>query len=392
MKHSSLQDAYAGQFYQEKPSLNTNTALNFVLSRPVGIQTYSEAIVEQEIQFPDVSFYQEEINYPIMRLNTDTIIIRIGQNLWPDDQFERNYLEAKKQGMRVGGYWFYDDRVSPREQAELLVALCEGKTFELEIYIDWENSYGGAFGGLRNVVAMMELVEMAIQMNIFIAKDVGMYTGYYFFRGNSNPITNTSQYAYLKNKPLWLAWYTDNPTNVLIPAPWIKLTLWQWGTPTWNWGQATREIDMNWWNGSRQEFEERYGESGEVPMADYMELKSNTSVGRSVREAVAYPQVPHIFGSRKDTLLASEVAKALPDGKYVYTSDVWVSGTVQARTGDIWWEIYEIRGEPATGWIAEKHLGQVLLTVTPKTESTPAPSHIVEVFIDGELVYRKELV
>ena len=360
-------DAFAGEFYQKSPSLNLNTVLNYFLTRPVTLR--STAIIQQEVMFPDVSFYQEEIQYKIMCLQTKAIIIRAGQNLWVDDQFERNYLEAKKCGMKVGVYWFYDGRISPSDQARLLVTILLGKKLELEVYIDWERNYGGGHEGLKNVVAMMELVENA-GLDI---KGVGLYTGYYFFRGNSNPVTNASQYEYLKRHPLWLAWYTLNPADVLIPAPWSKLTLWQWGTPVWDWGQATKEIDMNWFNGTKQEFESAYGETtGEPPMTDYVKLESNTSVGRTIRQQTAYPVVPHIMGSSIGSLISGKIAKALPNGKYVYASDIIYQGVKRAQQGDVWWKVYEVDGQAMDGWVAEKHMGQTLLIVT-ELDTTPEP-------------------
>lgn len=374
-------DAYAGQFYQDKPSLNANTVFNYFLTDPV--EFHPTAIITRVVQFPDVSFYQGEIHYSIMRTETDTIILRIGQNLWEDDQFRRNYTEAKQNGMRVGGYWFYDDRISPREQAERLVAICEGKTFELEIYIDWETSYGGEFKGLRNVVAMMELVEMAIRVNIFKAKGVGLYTGYYFFRGNSNSVANASQYAYLKSKPLWLAWYTTNPADVLIPAPWSDLTLWQFGTPAVNWGQETKEIDMNFFNGTRLEFELRYGEAGEIPMTDHVELTPNSNTNRTIRRPVAYPQVPHIIGTGFGSLLAGTTIETGVSDHYVYTSNVTYNGIVQAFAGDKWWKVL-YNGE--VGWIAEIHKGDRYLNVTVVSDTPPTlPTLLIDVADDAGL-------
>lgn len=124
-------------------------------------------------------------------------------------------------------------------------------------------------------------------------------------------------------------------------------------------------------------------------MADYVELKSNTSLSRSVREETAYPQVPHVLGTKITDLLAGKIAKALPADKYIYLQDVLVAGIVRAKMGDAWWKVYEYDGAPITGWVAERHLGQVLLTVTPITE--PLTSHVVEVYVDGVLEFRKEL-
>jgi GH25 family lysozyme M1 (1,4-beta-N-acetylmuramidase) len=382
-------DAYAGEFYQGEPSQNTNTLLNAVLTRPVKLGSILGAVVTQEIQFPDVSFYQEEIDYSTMRLNTDTIILRIGQNLWPDDQFERNYLEAKKSGMRIGGYWFYDGRISPLKQAELLVNLCAGKTFEMEIFIDWERSYGGGHEGLKNVVAMMELLDAAINMGALKARGTGMYTGYYFFRGNSNSVLNASQYNYLKNRPLWLAWYSNNPNDVLIPAPWTKLDLWQWGTPAWNWGQATKEIDMNWFNGTKTDFQNRYGIIGEQPpMSDQVKLSSTTTANRSLRRPVAYPQVPHIAGTYYGNLTNGTIVGA--SDFYTYASNIrYVSGTAiyEAFAGDKWWKVTLSDGSFV--WVAEIHKGEKLLNVevVPDPEPTPTlPTLLIDVK-DSEGLY-----
>lgn len=370
-----------GQFLKDykPPPVSLNATLNNLLTRPVTF--YPSAIITQEVNFPDVSFYQEEIDFSIMSQYTKAIILRIGQGEWIDEQFERNYREAKRYGLLVGGYWFFDGRTSPGKQADILTTMLRGKKLELEVYVDWERNYGGGHEGLGNVVAMMQSVESK-GLDI---KDVGLYTGYYFFRANSNPITNASHYNYLKNKRLWLAWYTGNPADVLIPAPWNRLHLWQWGTPVLNWGQKTKEIDMNTFNGTRKEFEDLYGvnspEEPEEPM-NYVELKSNTSVGRSVREQTNYPQVPHIIGTKVGTLLAGQVAKALPEDKYTYTSNAIYNGSVYAQTGDVWWKVYEVNGSAVENvWIAERHMGQSLLVVTPKSdEPAPAlPTLIVEV-------------
>ena len=185
-------------------------------------------------------------------------IFRAGQNVWVDTQFERNRSEAVRLGMNWGLYWFYDDRVSPGAQADALYALFSNDQARptMEVWCDWETSYGGRYGGLANVVAFMQRVEALMPW----AK-VGMYTGYYWWMERTNAILNAAHFYYLKNKPLWLAWYVDNPAFVKIPRPWNVLTLWQYGTPVRGaeFGVKTAEIDMNWFNGTAEEFNQRYG-------------------------------------------------------------------------------------------------------------------------------------
>src|SRR5688572_30439828 len=230
-----------------------NTAINYALTRPVKAFPASAVIVTEK-DIPDVSFWQGEIDYIIMSSKTDALIMRSGQRDWVDRQFGNNYSRSKSKGMIRGIYDFYDDTVSPRTHVDRIVNQIGTDLPEMEMYIDWERSYGGQFSGLQNVVATMQSLEDRLGVT------AGMYTGYYWFRAKSNPITHASQYNYLKNKPLWLAWYTNNPVDVLIPAPWTHLTLWQYGTPAEDYGQdGTIEIDKNFFNGTLRSFYDRYG-------------------------------------------------------------------------------------------------------------------------------------
>ena len=209
----------------------------------------------KQIEFPDISFYQREVDFSKMGR---TAIFRAGQNVWVDTQFERNRSEAVRLGMNWGLYWFYDDRVSPGAQANALYALFSNGQARptMEVWCDWETSYGGRYGSLANVVAFMQRVETLMPW----AK-VGMYTGYYWWMERTSPLLNAVHFYYLKNKPLWLAWYVDNPAFVKIPRPWNVLTLWQYGTPVRGaeFGVKTTEIDMNWFNGTVDQFNQRYG-------------------------------------------------------------------------------------------------------------------------------------
>lgn len=233
------------------PTPNLNRLINDLVTKPRYAFPGLSALILQQKKFPDLSFYQGVINFQFLRQKTDTAVFRAGQNLWVDTQFVTNYAKAKAQGMLRGVYWFYDDRVSPGAQAEKLCELIKDDLPEMEVWADWERSYGGKFGGLKNVVAFMEAIERTLPVK------VGMYTGYWWFVENSNALRNASQYNYLKNKPLWLAWYAA-ASAVKVPAPWTKLDLWQYGTPDEYWGQVSIEIDMNFYNGTIAEFYQRY--------------------------------------------------------------------------------------------------------------------------------------
>jgi len=247
-----FRENFAGQFLTKDKILSR---LSPLYKRPS-----TRAIIEQQVLFSDVSFYQGIINWDIMATKSPAVIIRAGQNTWVDTKFSRNYSEAKRVGMKRGVYWFYDSRIHPITQANILIGLLRDDLPEMEIFCDWEYDYGGSYLDLSHAVDFMQHVESNLA-NV----RVGMYTGFYFFKDHSSPTNHATEYDYLKNKPLWLAWYTTNPAYVQIPLPWTRLTHWQWTSSGdgKGWGTETNGLDLNWFNGTITEFNQRY--SGVTP-------------------------------------------------------------------------------------------------------------------------------
>lgn len=241
-------------------SLNRTVNRLFAPSARSAFPDMESAVIIQAKKIPDVSFWQGLIDWNTMRGKTDAVIIRAGQNLWEDIKWWDNWSAAKARGMLRGAYWFYDDRVDPGRQAGKFDSLLANDRPEMEVIVDWEISFGGNFRGLPNVVSMMERMES-------YGYKVAMYTGYWWFREHSNAITNKSQYAYLKARPLHLAWYTEDAREVLIPNPWLELWLWQFGTPAEGpaHGAPSAEIDMNFVNMTTEQFYNRYGEHTPPP-------------------------------------------------------------------------------------------------------------------------------
>lgn len=212
-------------------------------------------IITQQVQFPDVSFWQGVIDWGKMG---GAAIIRAGQGDFVDVKFEANRAGAIANKCTWGVYWFYDDRVSPSKQAQRLASLFADQAArpQMEVWCDWENTYNGQYKGIENVVAFMQAVEGLLPW-----ARVGIYTGYYWFMQNTDLVKHANHLLYLKKRPLWLAWYVDNPATVIVPRPWEAVTVWQYGTPALgaDHGVNSIEIDMNWFNGTQQEFSLRYG-------------------------------------------------------------------------------------------------------------------------------------
>lgn len=349
-----------GEHLQIPPRPTIHTAVNYLLTAPTRA-FFEGAVILREKDFPDVSLYQLEIDYTVMSSKTDALIIRTGQNLWRDPQFENNYTRSKEKGMFRGIYDFYDDRIDTGRQADRIVAQLGSDVPEMEVYIDWERSYGGSHGGLRNVVSLMQAIETRLpQVNC------GLYTGYYWFRANSNPIANASQYAYLKTRPLWLAWYTNNPADVLIPAPWTHLTLWQYGTPAEDYGQKSIEIDKNYFNGTIREFYERYSVVPPVPPGGKMYFKV-ISASSNIRSSAGVTADNDLGDGNEFNLISNDI---------VETDDIPVTVTgVTWRRIRRWWRSNVERPLPTspTGehWGAEKSTSAVWFI---STIFTPPPS------------------
>jgi GH25 family lysozyme M1 (1,4-beta-N-acetylmuramidase) len=219
-------------------------------------------------KLPDFSFWQDNpdtpngINFSLVRNNTKGVIIRAGQNLWPDNEFSISWKNAKKVGLLRGSYWFYDSTANPKRQAEKYAEVLGDDPGEMELWCDFEDRYGGEYGGWRNWHDFMERLKVLLP-----GKQLGVYTGYYYWQEFAAGVKYFSQY------PLWIAWY--NQAEPLIPPIWKTWTYWQYTDdyPSDGWGAESNEIDMNYFNGTEEDFLKRYGEVP-TPIEDsYMTAK-----------------------------------------------------------------------------------------------------------------------
>lgn len=213
-------------------------------------------------QLPDYSFYQygwnqtiteieRYIDFHALRQKTRGVILRAGQNLWRDKAFDVSWRNAKEAGLLRGSYWFYDSRANPKRQAEKWVETLGDDPGEMELWCDFEEQYGGAFGGWKHWYDFMENLRLLLPN-----KKLGVYTGYYYWQEFAAGVDYFGQY------PLWIAWYNTTPPKV--PSIWDKWTYWQFTDdhPAAGWGAQSNEIDMNYFAGSEADFLARYGVGG----------------------------------------------------------------------------------------------------------------------------------
>lgn len=151
----------------------------------------------------DVSEWQGTIDFAkVKKDGVSCVILRAGfgrESSQEDSTFEANYKKAKAAGLKVGAYWYsYADSVADaKKEAVACLAVLKGKTFELPVFYDMEDSSQTGFGKTT-------LTSMAVAF--CDAVKAGDFTpGVY---ANLNWFTNYLDYKSLKSKYfIWLAQY-----------------------------------------------------------------------------------------------------------------------------------------------------------------------------------------
>jgi lysozyme len=226
-------------------------------------------VSDEKLKLPDVSFWQDDpttadpINFGLMSTKTPAAIIRAGQGTVKDRVFDTSWKNAKLAGMRRGSYWFYDSRVHPQRQAEKYAEVLGDDTGEMEAWCDFEDRYGGPYGGWEKWYVFMANLEQLLP-----EKKLGVYTGYYYWNEFAHDVKWFGKF------PLWIAWY-NYPYQPLVPSVWKTWDYWQYTDdyPSYGWGVQSKEIDMNFFNGTAEEFFARYHIQGETNKATELVAK-----------------------------------------------------------------------------------------------------------------------
>lgn len=157
----------------------------------------------------DVSYCQTGVDYnKVKNSGIDAVIIRAGfgkETYQKDSEFETHYRNAKKAGLAVGVYWYsYAYSVAEaKQEAKVCLACIKGKTLELPVYYDLEES-----GQTR--LGMSALTNIAIAFCDAI-KLGGYRAGVY---SNLNWLNNHLDYERLRSKySIWLAQWSSKPSK-----------------------------------------------------------------------------------------------------------------------------------------------------------------------------------
>lgn len=228
--------------------------------------------IERSVLILDTSFYQGQIDYAKL-METKLVsgmILRAGQAGYEDSRFRTNSEGARLVGLPQGSYFFYDSREDPFVQAARWWTAVKTYKGELPHFLDIEENYGGKYKGWQN---WKLCIKEFLRLSGLPVERVGIYTAYWYWMTYA-PITNSTELTWFKQFTLWLAWYTANPANVIIPRPWTIEDLWGWqygttspdGTPRGElFGMQSKEVDESNFNGDLAKFISRHNLSEPVP-------------------------------------------------------------------------------------------------------------------------------
>lgn len=160
----------------------------------------------------DVSKWQGNIDWQkVKKAGIEFAILRASygdgtsrfKNNGRDEQFERNYQEAKKVGIPVGAYHYCYARniEEAKEEAEFFLSVIKGKQFEYPVILDLEDKN-------QDGINRAALTDMAIAFLDMVEK-----AGYYaMLYSNKHWLENKLDYERLKRFDIWLAQWAKEPT------------------------------------------------------------------------------------------------------------------------------------------------------------------------------------
>lgn len=155
----------------------------------------------------DVSYCQAGVDYSkVKAAGITAVIIRAGygrETSQKDTQFETHYKNAKAVGLKIGAYWYsYADSVEDaKKEAAACLACIKGKTFDMPIYYDLEDSSMVKLGK----TTLTEIAKAFCDAIVAAGYKAGVYA-------NLNWFNNYLDYATLKKSySIWLAqWSSSN--------------------------------------------------------------------------------------------------------------------------------------------------------------------------------------
>jgi GH25 family lysozyme M1 (1,4-beta-N-acetylmuramidase) len=265
----------------------------------------------------DVSYWQDNnttpqgINFQTMRdSGASFVIIRTSYGATVDEDAAYN-LQASKGILPRGVYHYWWNTVTPEAQADVVLRTIAGAGIEGRVWLDLET---GGISSPPRWRRFCEIIEAA-------GYRVGIYTGYPWWKDHA--LTSGEDLSYFYARPLWQAWYTSNPANVLIAGQWSRMMIWQSGTPATGLsvGVESPTVDYDQWN-EDYNFAAEWGNT-ELPQTYTKSRRYNSDVYTVTLSRWGRAHVTNTNGTRETVSSAARRLGAV----YAVNADGWASNT-----------------------------------------------------------------
>lgn len=185
--------------------------------------------MDVKIKGIDVSGWQGDINFKkVAQDNVDFVIVKAGYTTSTVDSWEKNYTNAKHNGLKVGAYWYSTATTIDEVMAEIKAfkKALKGKELDYPVYYDIEEQSTFA-EGKAFVTKMVETFCEEMKKDKFYP---GIYCSTYWYENYVEESTR-------KKHPAWIADYRGKCYYT------GDIGIWQWGVG--NVSGISGDVDMN---------------------------------------------------------------------------------------------------------------------------------------------------
>lgn len=332
------------------------------------------------------------IDFEIMKsMGVRGVILKAGQGLYHDRVVKLSWEGAKSAGLPVGLYWYLDNTVDPKAQANKFLELDLPKA-ELGIWVDLEHRVPGKYMGWKNwynFITNLQARHPSLR--------IGIYTGHYYWieytKGSGIP---QASMQWFNQFPLWIASYGSEPK---FTEPWGNdWTIWQFTDllEGENYGVESKELDGNYFSGNLEEYKEYF-------KIDIVSEPQTPDTPTEEPKIMEY-EVTVVWDAGASTKIAPNTGgtnyKTWIKGEKFYASDIIRDSIDPNNAQKLWAKIS--RGEHIGKYVAVSYpsaSGNPIRATYALLNPTPPPpvgevslTHTIEVYSDGSIKVDGKLI
>lgn len=327
------------------------------------------------------------IDFEIMKSKgVSGVILKAGQGIYHDRVVKISWEHAKAAGLPVGLYWYLDNTVDPKLQAQKFLELDLMKA-ELGIWVDLEDRVNGKFMGWKNWYNFIVTLQEKLP-----SLRIGIYTGhYYWIEFTKGSGISYASLQWFKKFTLWLASYGREP---LYTEPWgDDWKIWQFTDflDGESYGAESKELDGNYFRGTLDEYKQFFTLTNVEAPTD--EPKEETPSMPATYYCVTRFEVK----VRPSPSTSNVATLKMPANTSFHISDIVPDALDPTNPAKKWGKIFG--GQFDGMYTALEYPGNsnplstyTLIPITPPSGGEVKLTHTIEVYSDGSIKVDGKLI